>query len=83
MAYQGAKFTPFLTNRTEPSMNSTFTPPGWLRAGPNHGDGGAAILIDVVVDAVGPVGRLGVRVDHAGAVSPPLTLPLPLLVRRA
>src|SRR5207253_1096499 len=49
-------------------------------AGRNHGDGAAAILIDVVVDAAGPVGRLGVRVDHGAAITPPLTLPLPLLV---
>src|SRR5205085_1133543 len=48
--------------------------------GRDHGDGAAAVLVDVVVDATGPVGRLGVRVDHRGAVTPPLTLPLPLLV---
>src|SRR3954452_12706389 len=48
--------------------------------GRNHSDGAAAILIDVVVDATGPVGRLGVRIDHGGTITPPLTLPLPLLV---
>ena len=30
MAYHGCQLTPVLTNRTEPSMNSTFTPPGWF-----------------------------------------------------
>src|SRR5579864_3474368 len=48
--------------------------------GRNHGDGPAAILVDVVVHAACAIGRLGVRVDHGGAITPPLTLPLPLLV---
>ena len=61
-------------------MNSTFTPPGWLELAAIMVMVRAAILIEVVVDATGPVGLLGVRVDHGAAISPPLTLPLPLLV---
>ncbi len=30
MAYQGCQLTELLMNRTEPSMKSTLTPPGWF-----------------------------------------------------
>ncbi len=80
MAYQVAKFTRVLDEPDRAVHEQNVHAARVVRAGPNHGDGSAAILIDVVVDAVGPVGRLGVRVNHGRSISPPLTLPLPLLV---
>ena len=68
-------------DETDRAVHEQHVHAAWVvGTGRNHGDGAAAILIDVVVDAAGPVGRLGVRVDHGGAKTPPLTLPLPLLV---